>query len=259
MRMKRVADLNDLFFNPHPDLEFGPCFLAYFDILGWSDLIRSKRGTDVADKIIGAIFQLKYARQLLSEGQEMAAGGIVEFGGTLRASFFSDSMLYSCAAEANEAARLTDRVNLMCRWLLSEGLYTRGAMVVGDLHHESDGTVIGRALIEAHEIERDVAKYPRLIVTNAASSLLASAGDRAQTLGPFVRTDADGLAYLDIFSHMGREALLVAQNLVERDLRRTEDKDIFRNPAMALKHRAKYGWVRSRVEHALAQAKSPAT
>ena len=251
--MNRMANLNDLVFNPHPQLEFGPCFLAYFDILGWSDLIRSKRGTDVADKIFGAILQLKTARQLISEGQEMAAAGVVDFGRTLRASFFSDSMLYSCAAEPNEAAWLTDRVRLMCRWLLSEGLYTRGAVVVGDLHHEPDGTILGRALIEAHEIERDVAKYPRLIVTDAASRLLASAGERAQTLGPFLRTDADGLAYLDIFADMGREALEAAQNIVEQDLKRTENEKA--NHVVALKLRAKYGWVRARVQHALAQAK----
>ena len=253
MRMKRVAGFNDLFFKQHPELEFGPRFLAYFDILGWSDLIRSKRGTDVADKIIGAILQLKNARQLISEGQEMAAGGVVDFGRTLTASFFSDSMLYSCAAEPNEAAWLTDRVRLMCRWLLSEGLYTRGAVVVGDLHHEPDGTILGRALIEAHEIERDVAKYPRLIVTDAASGLLASAGEPTQTLGPFVRTDSDGLAYLDIFSDMGPEALEATQNLVEQDLKRTKNETT--NHVVALKLRAKYGWVRARVEYALAHAK----
>lgn len=255
--MAEVADLNDLFFKPQPDLEFGPCFVAYFDILGWSELIRSERGGDVAGKIIGALYQIYYARQLIKDGQKLVAlGGSVEFGTTLTASFFSDSILYSCAAQPDEAAWLADRVGLMCRWLLSEGLYTRGAVVVGDLHHEADRTMIGRALIDAHEIERDVAKYPRLIVTDEAKALLASAGERAQTLGPFVRTDADGLSYLDIFAHMSREDLVAAKERIDNDILRTKRSDARSNPARALGHRAKYGWVRSCVERALSETGS---
>ena len=255
--MALVRGISDLLRNSDPDLEFGPCFVAYFDILGWSELMRSKRRDEVANKIIGALFRIYHARQLVKEGQELVAlGDSVEFGRTLTASFFSDSILYSCAAEADEAAWLADRVRLTCTMLLSEGLYTRGAIVVGDLHHEADRTMIGRALIDAHEIERDVAKYPRLVVTDEANALLASAGDRAQTMGPFVRTDADGLSYLDIFAHMSRETLLDAKQRIDEEILRTKGSDATSNPARALNRRAKYGWVRACIERALSETAS---
>jgi hypothetical protein len=242
-------------------MEFGPCFVAYFDILGWSELMRSKRGDEVANKIVGALFHVYTARQLVKQDQELVALGAVtdDFGKTLTASFFSDSFLYSCAAESDEAAWLTDRVRQICQTLFWDGLYTRGAIVVGDLHHEADRTMIGRALVDAHEIERDVAKYPRLVVTDEARALLASAGERAQQLGPFLRTDADGLSYLDIFADMTREDLVAARQRVDEDIIQAKGSDASSNPVRALSRRAKYGWVRSCIEQALSEKATPST
>jgi hypothetical protein len=126
--------------------------------------------------------------------------------------------------------------------------------LVGDLLHDrSNGTIVGQALIDAYEIERSAAKYPRLIVGDEAKGLLV--GPRANVHVPHgpsqCETDADGLTFLDIFqksvngtrSQRAIRNATAAKPVVEADIQRTFDPDKYRKYPVALNHRAKSTWM----------------
>jgi hypothetical protein len=63
----------------------------------------------------------------------------------------------------------------------------------------------GPALIEAHKIERDVAKYPRVVVTTDVRRLFETFIRRrkmTRTTAPRLRVDHDGLHFVDLFAPM---------------------------------------------------------
>ena len=123
-------------------------------------------------------------------------------GESLKTMFFSDTLVRSCLPNPAESTLLTDAIQKFCQGLVGNGLYPRGAIVVGDLAHAENGTILGPALLDAHDIERSVAKYPRIIVSGEAAPLLKRVvGQNPTKYGPSqVRTDrADGLRFFDIF------------------------------------------------------------
>jgi hypothetical protein len=215
---------------------FGPRLLAYADILGWSDLVGSPRRREVLSRIDEAIRHLQTAQQM--RRKELAEADI-PLGTTVRATFFSDTFVYSCDAIPTEAVYLMGEVRRLCAYLLARGHYTRGAVVVGDLRHDDDGTVVGRALIEAHEIERHVAKYPRLVVTDEAAPLVLDSPEGTSR----ARTDFDGLGYVDVFARRDPREIRSARGRAERNLAETYDKAIYPNLVRALNLRAKYAWM----------------
>ncbi len=68
-------------------------------------------------------------------------------------------------------------------------LFTRGAVVVGDLHF-SENFVYGNALLEAHDIESNKAKYPRVIIDESVLRII-----KDEKL--FIVQDKDGQYFYD--------------------------------------------------------------
>jgi hypothetical protein len=236
-------------------LVFETRLIAYVDVLGWTELIRSPRDSeDVMRKIFAGTSHLEAA--IWSEGERRGdfAQAAIPFGKSIVVSYFSDTIIYSCLPEPDEASWVAVQVQRLCGNLLTRGHYTRGAVTVGDLlHDESNGTIVGQALIEAHEIERSVAKYPRVVVADSARDLLV--GPRTNLSlnhGPSqCEIDSDGLTFLDIFqkaeggtrSQRAIRNATAAKPVVEADLAQTFDPTQYPKQALALNHRAKYAWM----------------
>jgi hypothetical protein len=250
-RIGTMPKQGDYFFEPDGS-DFGPLVLAYIDILGWSELICSPRTKQTADKITSAVFELMRARELAADRDQVLAEADYQYGKTVKASFFSDTMIFTCEPDLYEAGWLVSDVQRMCQFLLNYGFYTRGAIVLGDLHHEVNGAILGRALIEAYKIERDVAKYPRVIVTPNVEPLLVGPQVRpTRDFGPIqVRIDpSDGLSYLDILGGLSSTALLELKTGVAKDVATAgESKTV-----EALNRRAKYAWMWAYLERAIAE------
>ena len=66
---------------------------------------------------------------------------------------------------------MVGRVQWICSQLLIAGYCTRGALCFGELEH-TDRRIAGKALVEAHRIEREVAKYPRLVLNSEAERVV---------------------------------------------------------------------------------------
>jgi hypothetical protein len=82
--------------------------------------------------------------------------------------FFSDTLvLASPASRAGDEESAIDDLVTQAAWLqlnlIAEGFFVRGALTLGKFHLR-EGLIFGPALIEAHDLERDVAIHPRIIL-----------------------------------------------------------------------------------------------
>lgn len=81
------------------------------------------------------------------------------------------------------------------RSALERGLLIRGALTEGMLEHEGT-SIIGEALIEAVDIEENIAIYPRVVITEKLISLTKAPIDYR-----IITRDFDGVYFLNFFLH----------------------------------------------------------
>jgi hypothetical protein len=184
-------------------ISYEPRFIAYIDVLGWSALIErsishpeERKSLNIAQSYLQ--FQVvagEGKRKFLAEHLHESPRDMV-----LEATQFSDTLVISCPLGASCETSLLSTVQMICEQLLHAGHYTRGAIITGLLYHR-ENLIFGPALIEAYKLERDVAKYPRIILSpDAASRLNMSIRLPNGDLTYFrnIRKDNDGLDYLDV-------------------------------------------------------------
>jgi len=214
------------------------------DILGWKDWVRRSVSDPEVRAAVAEGINLIVESQAL---QTRAVLGDGAFGEQNRVdpqfSYFSDTFVLSARAIPGAAIYIKFSLAQLCRFLLLEGLYTRGAIVVGKAIHTGQ-VLYGPAIVDAYLLESQVAKYPRIILTEQADALF----------GPHFQneTDADGLRYLDFLGTTlnlsdGEREYSMLRALIEANLER-DSKD--------LGLMAKHYWLLRHVEtaHAALQA-----
>jgi hypothetical protein len=85
---------------------------------------------------------------------------------------------------------------------MSFGLLIRGGVTVGQLHHKG-GVVLGKAMIEAYELESSVSIYPRIAASRKLYSLVkANPPTPLSALDTVLLEDQDGITHLNYFKSM---------------------------------------------------------
>ncbi|CDE89472.1 adenosylmethionine-8-amino-7-oxononanoate aminotransferase [Clostridium sp. CAG:729] len=108
--------------------------------------------------------------------------------------FFSDNILIAIKLNSNDKKRvdkLTKLLNIagnIQTEILGDGYLMRGAIVEGDFYHD-EKFVYGKALVEAVNIEENVAIYPRIIVQKQIQRVIPQ----------YCYQDTDGEYYLNSF------------------------------------------------------------
>jgi hypothetical protein len=77
---------------------------------------------------------------------------------------FSDSLIMSTAATHTGLLHLLYLISNLSLRLLSNGLLMRGAIAKGKLHHDQF-VMFGPAFLVAYNIETNIAKYPRVVLS----------------------------------------------------------------------------------------------
>lgn len=96
---------------------------------------------------------------------------------------------------------------------LERGLLMRGAITIGDLWHEKN-IIMGKALVDAVNIEEKISVYPRVVVMNEIISLLPE-----QFRGFLLATDHDGLAFINYMSDSRRnENITNIHTVIQKNL-----------------------------------------
>ncbi len=110
---------------------------------------------------------------------------------------FSDSIIMSSfyLVEDHLKETLVDIVAMQCNAIYS-GFLFRGALTYGDILH-TDKYLFGPGFIDAYEMERDKAVYPRIIISD---SVINNVNSTCKACDDLIVTDKDGIKYLDIFS-----------------------------------------------------------
>lgn len=166
--------------------------LLYADILGWSAEIERGDGSKplaAVQDIHGRAEDLnERAREELraQEGKiiqtdlgPMRVGSINRMALEVQFGAFSDHFVFSLPASFG--SRILGIASKLIVDLLRAGFLTRGAVVLGPLHHR-DNVIFGPALLKAVEIEEREAFYPRILVSddvvNHCSKLLHNPRDK---------------------------------------------------------------------------------
>jgi hypothetical protein len=186
-------------------------YLAFVDIIGWTTLVKQSSRSDPS-----LVSKLAEATTLIAAcGARAEALRTKGRGGDapVTCAWFSDSVILSAPVHPDAQATMLLMVAAMCVELLDMGFYTRGALVRG-LICQTPTVTFGPALVEAYELEQDVAKSPRILVTPEAREISDS----------YMRLDSDGLEYLDYYrmfetiepsehdAHLRRALKLVNEN-----------------------------------------------
>lgn len=140
-------------------LKYQDRLVAFLDVLGWSEAIKKSALNANFVKTLGLSSQVFTAYQTFVQWQQDHG----EWPGDPRLSQFSDCILLSAVPDMHGRAFITNSIRTISNALLDYGLLIRGGVTQGQLYHH-DNTVFGPAIVEAHNLEKYCAKYPRVIV-----------------------------------------------------------------------------------------------
>jgi len=224
--------------------------LAYLDILGWKDQVeRSSKAPSAMVAVDAAMKRLKAAASDIREYKRVMTRRSRGEWTAPDVTVFSDTVALSCVPTEWSVQVLAIQVQRFCLSLMALGLYTRGAIVRGLLHHK-DNIIYGPALNEAHRLESTVAKYPRILVTDGVlpGPLVSMFGDGGQLPAHIIEEDTDTLRFFNPFASMVRPGLL-GRDVTERA--RTNIARDLETHYVDVGIRAKLGWLLTFVDRVL--------
>lgn len=126
-------------------------YVAFIDILGFSNLILQKNTIEDVNTMIEFVFKFRY---LYNTSNKLK----------VKIEFFSDSIVMTIDENSNSALeQLLTAIHIASIALYKNtGLFYRGGITKGYYHH-TQSTVFGPAIIKAYQLENE-AKYPRIII-----------------------------------------------------------------------------------------------
>ncbi|MCZ2483135.1 hypothetical protein G9H64_09215 [Aquirufa nivalisilvae] len=207
--------------------------VCFFDILGFADAVKDKILS--SDEIKSLFDELNI---LINENSNDYIPII----------HFSDSFVITIKFKRNAPSQLGIVVKILIK-LLEYNLLARGSIVFGEvLHFEKN--IFGPALVEAVELEKKKAKYPRIIVDKSLNELeLPTTGNGTITYINFFNNfryikldDVDNEYYIDFIGELknnknNSNCVSNLHSLIKK-FRNSEDEKI----------REKYTWLENKVD-----------
>lgn len=155
-----------------------PCFVAFLDILGFSELTR--RCTDdpaLRERLLIALLEAHQVPRFLSQSISNTPG----YSGTwtLQTQVVSDTVILFIPAMIDHAANLLSSIRVLHDRLFGNRVLLRGAVTLGDMYWDDNWSstsdlhrpprqtiAFGQGLIDAYEMESKLAVYPRILVSD---------------------------------------------------------------------------------------------
>lgn len=159
--------------------------VAFLDILGFKNAVHTK---DVEN-----IFRILNLNYFVVERQQQLKKRFINLEKGKNVKVFSDSVYLSYPAE--RCWDLMSDVACLMIGLASMGFYFRGGIACGKVF-DDDKILFGPAVIEAYEIESQLAVYPRVVISQEAVNELAQYGNK-EDFKHYIRQDSDGCYYVN--------------------------------------------------------------
>lgn len=151
------------------DIEYKECYVAFLDILGFKDLIK----TEAFDKILGIFRALsddgfKTAFFRAADKKDDMYGKYNDTLMAVNVHVMSDSIVVSAPCDSPYALETLIDV---CMFLqiklfdLDEPVLMRGAVAKGE-YYCNDSVVFGRGMVDAYLYQENYSVYPRIILSN---------------------------------------------------------------------------------------------
>jgi hypothetical protein len=174
-------------------------YCAYIDILGFRELVRQIGEDELKLGEVANILSRVHQPRLANAFNPNA----VQY----RTQSISDAVAISVAPTVEGLHELFSSLHDLTMELLTEGYLLRGAIVKGRLYHD-DKMVFGDALVKAYELEMQIVRFPRVMITREVALDLNVDNALAQTCQTFMRQADDGPVHL----HPMRRMLLEFNN-----------------------------------------------
>ena len=181
-------------------------FIAFVDILGFSNIVRRMSReehlfTSVRDALKDLNRQARivqqYRRKNREERKDRLRRGEASLvpDSNLQMTAFSDCYVLS---EVFPAWHVIAAVQSLGSRFLTKGILTRGAVVLGKAYH--NGRVLfGPGIVEAYNLEQEVAKYPRILVSEEVRQEVWGYHQGAWE-GHLLKQDVDGCWFVNLLT-----------------------------------------------------------
>ena len=181
-------------------LHMEPDKVVFFaDVLGFSCMV--KRNLETSEKSSG--LNIDFERVFLDLIERYSREYQKKFN--IKFLWVSDSILISC--DISNINKLVEDVDYVIHQLLCAHCAVRGAITVGYLYHEEN--LWGTAVIDANDLEKHIAIYPRIIISSDDFARLQLA-DAKKCF--FKETELSEFLYYDHFdSYFGEQVQLGKQ------------------------------------------------
>lgn len=202
-------------------IEYQNCFVAFLDILGFSTKVMDS--ADSNEKLKVLVDSLSICGKFSSRSKKSTKHGVIP----MQSRFFSDSIVFFTKEDERYLVQLFFLIRYLQDRLWKMGICLRGAIASGEMFwpEKEAGITVGPALIEAYELESNIAIYPRILISRKLSTYI---NDRVIEADPFglngelkdlIRQDEDGMCFLDLLN--------INVNRMKNEYLDREDDDIF--------------------------------
>lgn len=202
--------------------------IAYIDILGTKEIISGSDGKEFF--------------KLIHETLALATKGFIQSKGwgfdDLEFKIFSDNLLVAIQCEKNKLQEafqtLSDFLTMLLIMFVYKGVFFRGGITYGKLAID-DTIVWGKGLIDAVQLEEQIAIYPRIVLSDSLVNLLDSFLKENERFNDVYScfTDFDGCVYLDYIYYDEKST----EKILDTSNKFTDEKlSVTKNPRVAQKY-----------------------
>ena len=237
-----------MIFDSHEkQIEPSDYFIAYIDILGYKNLIK-KPGVIELARIINK--HIIYARQIAKTYFSEK-----DIGSEIKLKAFSDNILL--CTKTNWEILLAMVVSLQCKIIQEDGVFIRGVLCHGNLYFD-DEFLCGQGILLAHEIESEIAIYPRIIYHKSYFYAANQQDKMRKATNDFEFVSHLPHAFVDFDSYSVLDYLLIGCHLIKdeeekRNLLKRHKDIIIKNLQADLPERVmqKYQWSMNYHDHCI--------
>ncbi len=191
-------------------VQYAVSLVTYLDILGFKDLIRTRSAGEIS-RIVRVVKEAVQPARFKTRLSAIPDDEYVNF---------SDLSLIATPLEKAPHNRPSSQlfsqvlhlVHAQSNLILDEAILIRGAVTIGEVV-KSWGQLFGPAVVRAYELERDYARYPRIIIDarifevldGLPGAWLNGKREDKRTLRRLLRKDRDGRLFVDYLRALQNE------------------------------------------------------
>jgi len=187
-------------------IRYEQCYVACLDILGFKEKVMDSRNRAAILEVL--LKTINICDTIPTGGKLVGLSGNERII-PVQSRFFSDTLGFFIKEKPENLPHMLLIIRYLQDRLWEQGICLRGGITVGEMYWPVDkgNITLGPGWIEAYKLESEIAIYPRIVVSPKLHGTLDGAdaypfGANAAPLKNYIRTDADGVHFLDLL-HAG--------------------------------------------------------